>query len=139
MVIQVLLDEDEDLPCQVRVLEHRHLRQGRQRVLLKHVLGIGRHRQVVLELHRGEHFVDDPESENTLAHVQRILLEVPRELVGVREVDPATLAFFLAGLVLNLEPAALTPIHQVLSVRLGQLLPRLWTRPCEGFPHSDAL
>ena len=107
VVIQVLLDEDEDLPRQVRVLEHRHLGQGRQRVLLKHVLGVGRHRQVVLELHRGEHLVDDAEGENALAHVQRILLEVPGELVGVREVYRATLALFLAGL----EPAAVTPIH----------------------------
>ena len=59
MIVEVLLDKVKHFSCQVKILQHYHLRQGGQSVLLQHVLGVGRHGQVVLELHGFEDLVDD--------------------------------------------------------------------------------
>lgn len=45
-------------------------------MLLKHIVVIGGHRQMVLELHRGENLVDNSQSEDALANVKRVALKV---------------------------------------------------------------
>ena len=77
MMDEMDFDEEEHLSSQVLVLKHDHLGQSRQRMLLKHVLRVSRHGQVVLELHRCKDLIDDPQRQNAFADVQRVALENP--------------------------------------------------------------
>lgn len=88
VIVQVLFDEDENFASQVLVLQHDHLSQRRQRVLLQHVLRVGRHGQVVLKLHRSsEDLVHYSQRQDALADIERVPLEVPAQLVRNREID----------------------------------------------------
>ena len=92
MVVQMLFDEMQHFSSEMRILEHYHLHDCSQSMLLKHILEVRRHRQMVLELHRSEDLVNYPKRKYTFADIHRILLEVSRDLLRICEID---LNFFM--------------------------------------------
>jgi len=53
----------------MHTLQHERLSECGQCVLLEHVLYIGGHRQVILELLQDENLINDPQRQDALAYI----------------------------------------------------------------------